>query len=66
MSANFTEEGGTTAVSVEDATPLGVNVVVVEPVRCSSTFAGRADAFVLATVPVPVAVRAKAPVAISC
>lgn len=54
------EEGGTTAVPVEDATPLGVNMVAEDDIGlgmeviCSSTFAGRADVFVLATVPVVV------------
>jgi len=68
MSANFTGEGGTTAVSAEDATPLGINVVagdnvgLTAAVICSSTFAGRADVFVLATVPV----TATVPVVVSC
>jgi len=47
--------GGTIAVLVEDAASLDCIVVTgVAAATCSSTFEGRADVFVLATVPVVV------------
>lgn len=60
MSANLTVEGGTIAVSAEDAASLGINVVAGDDVELgteviySSTCAGRADVFVLATTPIVV------------
>ena len=50
MSANVVERGAI-AVLVEDAVSLDCNVVTGAAVTCSSTFGGRADVFVLATVP---------------
>jgi len=46
--------GGTIAVLVEDAASLDCIVVTGVAATCSSTFEGRADVFVLATVPVVV------------